>query len=878
MKKKAISILLALMLVLSLLPVTALADDTLELTSDNCVQIGQDDNDYPIYLYDGEIPEGAATVVFAAVSDAMGEDGMIFPWPGNDVVYGDSAPLTDFYAFDFDAADEAVGITLLDAYADYDFSNCYAYWLMDEDYESYYYIVKMPEPDALPFTVSVGAFVQTVKDGYAYQDDWEDVTADLYVFEVPFGTETVTIDFGDDYRLLYNYDPSYVDGAYDDYMTGAKETTVSVDRNGNGVSDFIRVQKPYNDGGDLLYAIVFKYPFTLSVSGTALTEYTVTANGYQYTDYLGAVTLCDLYTFTIPAGTESVTVDFARNSLCYNYAATGSDAAAANNDGYLTGAVDDYSVGVSSAECMVDYDGENGFDYLQIQTPYDAMWNTTVLYAITFEEPADDAAPFTAFAGDTELTEIVKTADGYTPYDYDPETWAPVPAAPVPLYTVSVPAGTESVELRFPENVLAYNYSADGTTFIAGAYDDAQAGDAVALVAIDADNDGAIDCIQVQTPYDADWNTTVLYAVTFEEPADDAAPFTAFAGDTELTEIVKTADGYTPYDYDPETWAPVPAAPVPLYTVSVPAGTESVELRFPENVLAYNYSADGTTFIAGAYDDAQAGDAVALVAIDADNDGAIDCIQVQTPYDADWNTTVLYAITFDGAGSSVVPVTVTEDELRNTIAAAYAENGPGNDGNAAWVTADMITYAGLPDAQAELTEAQKETVKNDAVYTLSSSPSAADAAKNIIALVAMGYDPTQLTAIDGTVFSAKDVLDALAFTESGEAYNEAFYEYTLPYVIMAYRLLGDEQGLQKLIALALEIKDAWMDTTWGVDGMTPFMVALAPEYGQRRESRAGRRGRGRAWRAAARRLHRQLRRLQRRLHRPCHRRLHRHWA
>ena len=174
---------------------------------------------------------------------------------------------------------------------------------------------------------------------------------------------------------------------------------------------------------------------------------------------------------------------------------------------------------------------------------------------------------------------------------------------------------------------------------------------------------------------------------------------------------------------------------------------------------------------------------------------------------------------------------VTEDELRNAIAAGYAENGPGSDGNTAWIAADMMTYAGLADAQAALTEAQKETVKDDAIGTLSASPSAADAAKNIIALVALGYDPTQLTASDGTAFSAKDVLDALAFTEDGEALNSPYYSYTLPYVIMAYRLLDDAEGLQKLIALALEIRDEWMDTTWGVDGMTPFMVALAPEYG-----------------------------------------------
>ena len=823
MKKKILSLLLVMVLVLSFLPAAALADNELVLTSENCVQIGEDKNEYPIYLYDKEIPEGAETVVFAAVSEAMGEDGMIFPWPGNEVVYGDSAPLTDFYAFDFEAADQASEIYLQDAYADYDFSNCYGYWLMDEGYDSYYYIIKMPAPEAPPFTASVGEIVGFT-DG-AYADPYSGSTAGLYVVEVPFGTETVTLDFGGEYRLAYNYDEAgYVAGEYDDINTGVVTATVAVDANSDGRPDYIQVQTPYDAewNNTLLYAVVFAYPFTVSVSGTVLTACEVKGNSYQYTDWTGTDQFCSLYTYEIPAGTETVEVSFPQSRLCYNYSATGSDPYVA--DEYLAGEIENYTSGQYVFTCSVDSNGDGVLDFLQIQSPYDAVWNSTLLYAIMFRYPAP---PFTASAGGAELTGITQTAGGYTPYEYDYASEAMVPGSPVTLYTVSVPEGTESVDLAFPENVLAYNYTADGSSWIAGEYEDATAGAATATVPVDGNGDGEPDCIQVQTPYDESWNSTVLYAVTFRYPA----PFTASAGGKDLTEISAKQAGYTPYEYDYASETMVPGSPVTLYTVSVPEGTESIDLAFPENVLAYNYTADGSSWIAGEYEDATAGAATATVPVDGNGDGEPDCIQVQTPYDESWNSTVLYAITFSGAGSSGGDEEpVTEADLLHGIASAYAQNGLGADSNTAWAAADMMTYASLADAQYALSAAQKEVVKDDAIQTLFGSPTASEAAKSVIALAAMGCDPAQLTAADGTPFSAKDVLDALAFTEDGEAYNEPYYEYTLPYVIMAYRLLDDAEALQKLTALALEIQSAWMDTTWGVDGMTPFMVALAPDY------------------------------------------------
>ncbi len=458
--------------------------------------------------------------------------------------------------------------------------------------------------------------------------------------------------------------------------------------------------------------------------------------------------------------------------------------------------------------------------------------------ALASNVPEGSGVPdFSAFVGADELSVVLTEPEGYTPYMYDFATDTNVPGDPVPLYTLEIPEDAETVDLEFSANVLAYNYSPDGTKFIGGYYEDYQTGAATAAVAIDADEDGNIDCIQVQTPY-AGFDTEVLYAITFRYPL----PFIAASTDEWpiiFDHVTVKKDGYnSPYG-DPA---------VTLYTVGVPAGTEAVKLSFNGiKVLAYNYSADD--YISGAErypgNDYLVGADTATVSVDAgdylgNKDGVIDFIQVQTPYyEVEGSlypvSDLLYAITFDdgssgGGEGGDEPVVVTEAELLNGIASVYAEKGPGSNSNSPWVTADMMTYANLPGAQYRLTEAQIETAKNDAVFALSTTESASDAAKNIIALVAMGYDPTRLTAADGEAFSAKDTLDALAFTDSGEAYYEPYYEYALPYVIMAYRLLGNAQDLQKLVALALEKKDAWMDTSWGVDGMTPFMVALAPDY------------------------------------------------
>lgn len=568
--------------------------------------------------------------------------------------------------------------------------------------------------------------------------------------------------------------------------------------------------------------------FSASVGATPLTVVLTEQNGYTPCDWGGQpLTPVTLYIVPVPDGAESVDLKFTDNVLAYCYSADGKTPLDTEDrypgDGYL--------VGAKEATVPVDASGDGKPDCVQVQTPYDATtWNSDVLYAITFQ-----CASFSAFDVTTkkELKGISKEEDGYIPTCFNDDYSKIWDGEPVPIYTVTIPESTETVNLSFSENVIFYNYSADGDYLggkdrLDGSY--IISGD-VEPASVDYNNDDEFDYIVVQTPYYDGSHTVTLFVITFANPL---APFSAFVGDTELTQIKLAADEdrYIPYVFDAD-YNTVPGDPVPTYVVTIPEDAEKVDLEFGENVLAYNYSPDGVKCLAGKYDDFTKGDNKATVPVDADGDGNPDYIQVQTPYDATtYETKQLYAITFDNGGSSGGAKEITEASLLSALAAAYAENGPGSDDNTAWIAADMSAYAGLKDATSELTAAQKENVKNAAIKTLFDTKKPGDAAKNIIALVALGYDPTQLTAADGTKFSAKEKIDALAF-ESGAVSEAASNLYTLPYVIMGYRLLKDAdslQKLQKLIDKAIDIQSDWMVTTYGVDGMTPYMVALAPEY------------------------------------------------
>ena len=151
------------------------------------------------------------------------------------------------------------------------------------------------------------------------------------------------------------------------------------------------------DASSLIAPAPAGLPFSAaSMEGDALETVEKTEAAYTYTDWNGKASIVDLYTITVPEGTDFIKLSFDSEKLCYNYAFTGEGAPSVTDANYLSGAVADentqdgkvtFTVPVDSK--LVNYDGTTApadgvIDYVQIQTAYDADWNTAVLYAVTF--------------------------------------------------------------------------------------------------------------------------------------------------------------------------------------------------------------------------------------------------------------------------------------------------------------------------------------------------------------------------------------------------------------------------------------------------------------------------------------------------------------
>ena len=67
----------------------------------DCMQIGTYEEDYPLYLYEGAVPQGADTVVFSDFEGKMTSDGSMIASLGNAYVEKtNAAPITASYALD----------------------------------------------------------------------------------------------------------------------------------------------------------------------------------------------------------------------------------------------------------------------------------------------------------------------------------------------------------------------------------------------------------------------------------------------------------------------------------------------------------------------------------------------------------------------------------------------------------------------------------------------------------------------------------------------------------------------------------------------------------------------------------------------------------
>ena len=399
MKKRALSLLMSLVMLVSMLPTTAWAADTTETTNEveiaikDCEKIGTCSDD-PVYLYTSEIPKGKTTVSFVDFQED--EDVIVATTVTGsfEMVEDYKAPITKAYAMDathsnwkFDEGFQAD-----------DFVNCNAYGIIDGDADLRYVVVQLSEdfydvpaePFEADFTATVNggeALPYTVeKDAYSYTNDYSKVTTtvDLYTVQIPVGTTQVDLSY-DNAHLTYNYhgegktpisvtDSDYLCGWVKDSTVGSTTASVPVDYapdggESDGLIDYIQVQKPYNanwSGGDLLYAITFEYvaPFTVTSDGSPLNVTGVDETGYKYSYGWPAVTADGpLYTVTVPKTAKSVDLSFPKKQIVYSYD---------GNGGYLCDYSNvDWQTGTEELDgVLLDSNGDGKLDYAQIQNPY----------------------------------------------------------------------------------------------------------------------------------------------------------------------------------------------------------------------------------------------------------------------------------------------------------------------------------------------------------------------------------------------------------------------------------------------------------------------------------------------------------------------------
>ncbi|MBO4940906.1 MAG: S-layer homology domain-containing protein [Clostridia bacterium] len=172
---------------------------------------------------------------------------------------------------------------------------------------------------------------------------------------------------------------------------------------------------------------------------------------------------------------------------------------------------------------------------------------------------------------------------------------------------------------------------------------------------------------------------------------------------------------------------------------------------------------------------------------------------------------------------------ITAEELMHNIVGKYLNDSIINDGNMYWFVADFADYLKIyPESQYAFTNAQKQSCVDKIIAFADASSSQGDIAKAIIALRALGYDAKNTYRKNGAAF---DIAEKLSLLITEESVTAPYYEYTLPYVLIALEQ-GEDYALQEtidfLISTAVEIKSSWQDTTWGIDGAAPMLRALTP--------------------------------------------------
>ena len=303
----------------------------------------------------------------------------------------------------------------------------------------------------------------------------------------------------------------------------------------------------------------------------------------------------------------------------------------------------------------------------------------------------------------------------------------------------------------------------------------------------------------MEVPYTVETEEQNFVQLLEEEEGTEAGiPFTAAAGDDELT-VEESESKYIYTD-----WNNIEHI-VDLYVVTVPFGSNEITLDFGEySRLAYGYDKAGGYIASyglgedGKYEDICEGETTAVVT------GSLpDYVQVQTPFDENWNSELLYAISFSNSGNSTDPEDTNIDKekeekinaLLNNIAASYVNN------TGDWQIMDMAAYEDLfPDSQYKTSDKAKKEYIDKAIASLEEGH-ADDItySKAIICLTALGIDAEKLYTVNSNEpISAVEGLNSVSHSSS---------VWYAPYTMAAYNqksYSGTEELEKDLIDAVLE--------------------------------------------------------------------------
>ncbi len=378
------------------------------------------------------------------------------------------------------------------------------------------------------------------------------------------------------------------------------------------------------------------------------------------------------------------------------------------------------------------------------------------------------------------------------------------------IFEVAVAPGTDKITVGGYQNgdILVYNYDAE-KNWLAGFYENGGTeGVAQAEVSVDANADNVADYIWVQTPYvtaeGQEWPTSSLICViklVYQLPVE-----VTIGEQTIATTDTFVKDGYTYKDDHSNDKSD-------LYILHAPAGTTKavIQKKDKTDFLAYNYGKNGR--IDEQYNET-VGVSSATVKVDANGDGAADYIRIQNLYNTDeTGGELLYTLQFvvegglpnDTASIPALSDFEQQEAIKKAVKSLSGKTEYCDDSD--WITA---FYANGGTLSTENSNTYLKKVYGDIV----ASAPLGTLAKDVIALTAMGYDPSNIGDTAGNSYNLLEQIYNSNIADLGP-----YGIYTAPYILLAYDAFNFElpknAPLSRDTLIDYILKAQAADGSWG---------------------------------------------------------------